>query len=585
MNASARFHAMRHAAVMLLLLLGTASAFAADAVDVLVDGVEEPLHRNVLLHLSIEQQKNDPDLTLGRIRALHARAPNEIRAALQPFGYYRPQIEAKLVRQDDSWRAHYRIKPGPQMTITTLDLRISGDGATDPEFARLRADAPIKQGGPLNHAQYENTKSALQNLAVERGYFDAQMPRHDLHIDLDAYTSKIVLHFDTGPRYRFGPVSFEHMEALREDLLRRYVPFKPGEPFSNTKLLVFQRALNDSDYFQQVEVRPRHDLAEGLEVPVEVRQTLRKPDKYSLGLGYGTDTGMRGKVAWERRIVNEAGHRFGAEVNVSEIKSAVLARYLVPVGDPRTDKLAFTASWVDDHPEASDSQTATVGASLTQARGRWRETWSLNYLKEKFRAGSDVGRSTLLVPGASWLLMRTDDPIVTHRGYRLQFDLRGAAEGFASDVSFLQARLSGKAIHPVSDSGRLIARADAGATSVRHFDDLPASLRFYAGGDRSVRGYDYNTIGSTDALGVVIGGKYLVVGSLEYEQRLYEKWSGAVFYDIGNAFNSSSEPYREGAGLGLRWRSPIGLVRVDMAWALDLPDRPWRFHIVIGPDL
>ena len=584
MKTSARLPAICRAAPWLLLLVAL-PALAAGTISVSVDGVDKPLHKNVLLHLSIEQQKDEPDLTPGRVRALHVRAPDEIRAALQPFGYYRPRIESSLTTVDDGWHARYRIDPGPRMAVTTLDLRITGEGASDPEFVRLRAALPIKPGAPLDHAQYEDAKRALQDLAVERGYFDAQMPRHELRIDLESYTSAIILHFDTGPRYRFGPVSFEHVAGLREDLLQGYVPFKPGEPFSNTKLLAFQRALSDSDYFQQIEVRPQRDQAQGLEVPIDVRLALRKPNKYSFGLGYGTDTGVRGKALWERRLVNAEGHRFSAGVEASQIKSSFLTRYLIPVGNPRTDKIAITAGWIDNHPETSSNQTATAGVSLIQARGRWQETWSLNYLNEKFRTGSDSGYSTVFVPGTSWLLTRTDDPVYTHRGYRLQLDLRGTAQALGSDVSFVQARATGKYIYPVGDGGRLIARSGLGATSVEQFENLPVSFRFYTGGDQSVRGYEYNSIGSTDALGAVIGGRYLVVGSVEYEQHLYGKWSGAVFYDVGNAYSSSSEPYREGAGFGLRWRSPIGLVRVDLASALTLPDHPWRVHIVIGPDL
>lgn len=584
MKTSARLPVLFRAAPWLLLLLAL-PARAAGTISISIDGIDEPLRRNVLLYLSIAQQKSDPDLSPGRVQALHARAPDEIRTALQPFGYYRPRIDARLEPEEYGWSARYRIDPGPRLTITTLDLRITGEGAGDPEFVRLRAALPLKRGAPLNHAQYDNARSALQDLALERGYFDAQMQQHELRIDLESYTSTITLHFDTGARYRFGPVSFGPVEGLRPDLLPRYVPFKPGDPFVNSKLLELQRALSDTDYFQQVEVRPRRDEAQGLNVPIDVRLTRRKPNKYSLGLGYGTDTGIRGSAQWERPLVNEDGHRVSTGVEASQIKFSLLARYLIPVGDPRTDKIAITAGWIDDHPETSSSQKATAGVSLIRQRGRWQDTWSLNYLNENFRTGTDSGHSTMFVPGTSWLLTRTDNPVYTHRGYRLQLDLRGTAQALASDVSFLQTRIAGKYIYPVGTENRLIARTDLGATSVAQFENLPVTFRFYTGGDQSVRGYEYNTIGTKDALGNVIGGRYLAVGSLEYEQHLYGRWSAAVFYDVGNAFSSSSEPFQEGAGAGLRWRSPIGLVRVDLASALSLPDHPWRVHIVIGPDL
>jgi translocation and assembly module TamA len=131
----------------------------------------------------------------------------------------------------------------------------------------------------------------------------------------------------------------------------------------------------------------------------------------------------------------------------------------------------------------------------------------------------------------------------------------------------------------------LITRLDIGRTGIDDFTQLPASLRFFAGGDQSVRGYSYNTLGPTDAQGAVVGGPHLLVGSVEYEHALASKWSAAVFFDQGNALNDFRDPLKKGAGVGVRWRTPIGQIRVDVAAALSEPGRPRRFHISIGPDL
>ncbi|MDC4226629.1 MAG: BamA/TamA family outer membrane protein [Candidatus Manganitrophus sp.] len=140
---------------------------------------------------------------------------------------------------------------------------------------------------------------------------------------------------------------------------------------------------------------------------------------------------------------------------------------------------------------------------------------------------------------------------------------------------------------PSRSSGRLLLRGEFGWTSVSNFDDLPVSLRFFAGGDRSVRGYGYNTLGPENESGEVIGGRYLATGSVEYDYRIAEQWGVALFYDIGNAANEIDWDLnpQDRVGIGGRWYSPVGPIRVDLAYALDRPGLAFRVHINMGPDL
>ena len=570
-----------------ILAAGLAVNAAEDGatVDVTIEGLRDELRKNVREHLSIARPLPEGGLTEGRVRTLHARARDEIRQALAPFGYYRPVIEDELQALDAGWQARYRIEAGAPIPLTTVDIQLLGPAADDPEFQRLLTMLPLKTGDPLRHDHYEQAKRRLLDHAREYGYFDAGFRRQELRIDLARYTAEVVLHLDSGQRYRFGTVRFQQADGLNPALLARFVSFKPGEPYRASTVLALQAALSDSDYYRRVDVLPQPAAAEDLQVPIDVQLTPHKPDKYTLGFGYGTDTGVRGKLGWERRLINDEGHRFGVAIDVSQIRNAFNARYTIPVGDPRTDRLLYEATWTDDHPETSTSRAGTVGASYLHARGSWRETLSLKYHQEDFETGTESGRSSLIIPGIDWLRVVADDRIAPRRGWRLGFGLRGAAEALASDVSFLQARINGKLIWPLASGSRLLARADAGATTVSRFEDLPATLRFYAGGDVSVRGYAYNDLGPRDATGQVIGGQYLTVASLELEQRLAGRWSAALFYDSGRAFSESSEPFSSGAGIGLRWQSPIGPVRIDVASALSEPKRPFRLHVVIGPDL
>ena len=200
--------------------------------------------------------------------------------------------------------------------------------------------------------------------------------------------------------------------------------------------------------------------------------------------------------------------------------------------------------------------------------------------------GSTRGIARLLTPGVSLGTTRHDDRNRPTDGYRLHVEARGGHEAAGSDVSFL--RLSGSAgwVRAVPWGGRLLARAELGAMAVDGFDALPPAQRFFAGGDSSVRGYGFASLGPVDASGTVVGGRMLAVGSIEYEHPFKDRWSGAVFADAGNAFDTGNrnEGLKVGVGLGIRWQSPIGAVRLDVARPLDGTQR-FRMHLRIGPDL
>ena len=574
--------------LVLLLLLGTARA--DERVRIEIDGLERDLRRNVLASLSLEDARDDDDLNEERIRRLHARGEDEIATALQPFGYYRPDVQASLSRDGAIWVARYDVDPGPPLKVASLDVRVEGEGADDPWFQRDVREFPLQQGEPLYHPDYEGGKQRFVDDAASNGYLDADFQTSEMRVDLDAYTADVVLHFATGPRYRFGPVTF-NQDFLDPDLLRGYVTFEQGEILDMDELLEMQNALSDSPYFQRVEVVPRRDLAQGVEVPIEVSLTPSKHQRWSAGAGYGTDTGPRGTVALELRRINRQGHRGNVEVRASQIEKSGQAQYQIPGAYPRTDVLTFSLGYSDLQTDTSESQSSLVGVGLTQARGQWREALALNFQREDFEVGLDEGRSELVIPQATWTRVRADDRISATHGDRVEFTIRGADESVGSNASFLQAAAQGKLIRSFADRFRFITRLQVGHTETEQLRELPPTIRFFAGGDQSIRGYGYQDLGPLDEAGNVIGGEDLLAGSVELEYRFLEKWlflekwGVAVFYDTGNAMRSFSGSLEEGAGVGLRWVSPIGPIRADAAWALTEPGTPVRFHLTVGPDL
>lgn len=577
-----------HYAVAVLLLFGVFNSGNANAglnVKVEVKGISGALLSNALAYLSIEQQKFDPNLTESQLQRLHQRATAEIARALQPFGYYDPQIHGSLQHVNGHWLARYEVDPGPPVHITKLDIQIEGDGKDDPDFRAVANKFPLHTNVVLDQALYEKGKQNFQRFASEHGYFDFKWLKSEIAVDPGAHTATITLHMDSGPRYRFGKVNFKQ-DILQPSLLQRYVPFKTGDPYNTLQLLDLQSAMFDSNYFRNVEINPRRDLSENKEVPIDVTLTPRHKHLYTIGVGYGTDTGPRGTVGWENRRVNARGHRFKIEYNSSAILDSLTARYGIPIRNPRTDQFAITSSWINDHPETSSSETYLLGVSRTVDLGNnWLETLYLNYQTETYSVGSDKGDSVMWLPGVTLSKVSADNRIYPMRGFRLLLDLRGTDPSFGSTAQFVQARAQVKFIHKLFGKGRILLRGDAGSTRFGSIRSLPSSVRFFAGGDQSVRGYAYHSLGPRDSTGEVVGGSRLLVGSVEFEYQIIDKWSGAVFYDTGNAMNDWQEALKDGVGFGVHWRSPIGAIRFDLAFAISEPGSPKRLHITVGPDL
>lgn len=569
--------------VIMMLSLGYRPVSAA-TLSVVIEGVEAPLRNNIREYLSIVRYQGE-SLSESRARQLHRAAPQEIRTALRPFGYYRPEIKATLAIDDDTWTARYRVQAGSPLPVTRTDITLTGAGQDDPALQQTKAGFPLKPGDRLDHRDYRNGKGRMLSRALERGYLDAHYRHARMVVDLKAYEAHIELLLDTGPRYRFGEVRLEQ-NVLRESFLRRFIPFQPGDAYNTQALLTLQYRFDDSGYFQRVEVQPMIDQAEDLRVPVKVTLVPRKPQKATIGVGYGTDTGPRLLLGYQHRLVNRHGHRFDSELRLSAISSTLAAKYQIPIDNPATDRIELSAGMQDQTIEDRDSVSQTLGIARVNAFGKWQRTQRLRLLRERFDIeGEPTETSVLLMPGLRYLWASADDPVVPRWGLRWYADIEGGHESVVSDVSFAQLHTEAKGALGLWSGGRLLLRAEGGATAVSDFDELPLSQRFFAGGDFSVRGYAYQSLGPENAEGEVIGGQYLLTSSVELEQRIYGNWAAALFYDAGNAFADAEGSLKQGAGVGLRWRTPIGPLRLDIARTVGEPEADYRLHLTVGPDL
>ncbi len=557
---------------------------SAPRIEIQVEGVDKDVGENIRAHLSLGQELCSAPA--WRVTRLFARTDNEVRNAVRALGYYSPRVKKKLEQGETCWQASFEVDLGEPVMVSTVDVEISGDARDDPAFSALLEALPVKIGEIVNHAHYEQTKRRISSLATERGYLEGRFTASELRIDTAARKAVVMIRYDSGRRYLFGALDVQQ-DVLKPELVRAFFEYEEGAPYDSNKLVAINRALSDSGYFAQVDVRPRTDDAQDNRIPVDITLTPRKPHQFTASAGISTDTGPRLRLGYENRRLNRRGHRLGSRISASPVLSSITTEYRIPLKDPRSEWLSFEAGAQREDTDTSEATSFILAARQTKKRRwDWLETRFVEAARENFDVGTTSDVTTLVTPGISWSRALTEARLRPRWGHRVYLELKGGVDSLLSDTSFARTRASAGWIKGLPWDGRILLRGEAGALIADEFDVLPPSQRFFTGGDTSVRGYEFQTLGPTDSAGNVIGGRYLLVGSVEYEHPIVNKWSAAVFADAGNAFSDSdsNEGFKVGIGFGIRWLSPIGPVRVDLAHPVG--EAPlFRLHLRLGPDL
>jgi translocation and assembly module TamA len=564
-----------------LLLLYAAGASA----KVTIEGIKGAVRENVLARLSLESLPcNAPD---WQVRRLRQQARREVEEALEAFGYYAAQLSISLDTEGACWEARIEIDPGNPVRIRNLRVTVAGEGAEDPFFQRLLRTNPLVVGAPLQHENYEKYKKSFFDSARRRGFFSADFTDRRIDIYATEGAADVTLAFATGPRFRFGEISFEQT-VVSTRLVRRFVDFQAGQAYDGDKIASLYNALLSTGYFSSVDVQTVPGTPPDVTVPVRIRLSEAKKQVYTVGAGYSTDIGPKFRAGYTNRRLNGLGHQLDLNGSYSPVQSEVGLSYRIPQKDPRVEWLSFDLGYKHEDTNTNHTQAVKTGVKqLVRLRHDWLETRFLDVSLEKFRISDETRRELLVLPGLSFSHATAAASSRPLSGHRITLKLSGTARAIGSDSQFLQAELGGKLIFPAWSGARVLVRAEFGATAKQDFSDLPASVRFFAGGDSSVRGYDYKSLGPRDDKGLVIGGSHKLTGSVELDQKVLANWSVAAFLDSGNAFdNFSGLNLKTGVGAGIRWYSPLGPLRLDIAVPLarDAPDS-FRIHITLGPDL
>ena len=552
-----------------------------------IEGGTSALRNNILQQLSMSNEQCKAPA--WRLNAHLETSEAEIVSAAQALGYYHLTYETKLTRNKNCWALKIQLTPGEPVRVTELRIDIMGDGRLDPLYQKIYDQPGIKVGNKFHHGKYETLKARFESAATAHGYFDAQFVLSRVLVNESEKSAVIELTYDTGKRYTLGKITIKQ-DILHEEFVQRYLNIKTDDAYDTDELLELKNLYNASNYYAGTSIVPDLENKKNNQVDINIDLEKRKRREYSIGGGYATDTGPRVLLGFDDRYINKSGHFFSADASASETKKEAQAVYTIPMEKPAFEFLKLFTGYIKEETDSSFSRKKSIGTSYTYyQKSKWLQTYAINFEREDSIVGDKpLAITDLIIP--SWTISRikTDTAAYPLNGWSLVSRLSGSPQSLGSDFSFVQWDTRLKYIWG-NDYGRLILRGHVGYTETVDFDELPASIRYFTGGDASVRGYEYASLGAIEedeeGNDVVIGGKNLLVSSIEYDHPIGEtKWVVAAFYDQGNSSNDFNFDLKRSAGLGVRWISPIGPVRVDVAKALD-DEKSWAIHVTMGPDL
>ncbi|NCA81439.1 MAG: outer membrane protein assembly factor [Opitutae bacterium] len=565
-----------------LIGLLAATRLAAAAVRLEIEGVSGELRDNV--RLFVGEPPGDDPLVVRR----HAEgAADRARAALEALGHYEASVRVAARREGDVRILRIDVEPGGPVRLDAVEMVVEGEAIGDPAFADLLARLPLKPGDVLHHGRYEEAKRSIENLARARGYFDGRFAESTLRIRRGDRQADVVLRCDSGNRFRFGPVRLSPT-PLSEKLLRRLVPFQEGDPYSAERVSALHLNLLRSGYFDEIRILPRPEEAgENETVPVDAKLVAASRNRVSLGVGAATDVGPRLRLEWTRPWMNRRGHSAVLKNELSLVRQDLSAQYSIPLNPPLAHQLQFTGGWQREDIEDTDRETWSAGIQRRRLYDSgWQQNLFLRWEQERFTQADVHDTTTLTLPGLSLGRTRRTGGIHPIRGDRLSGLFETAHPDFFSDIRLARVLLQAKRLDSRGPH-RLLGRIEYGALNTEDFDRTPPSLRFFAGGDQSVRGFGYQTLSPRNAEGEFVGGRYLLTGSLEYNYEFLRRWRIAAFFDAGNASADSrfSDGFAQGAGFGVRWLSPLAPLKLDFAWGVSESDPPFRVHFSMGSEL
>lgn len=555
-------------------------AWAEHGVDLQINGIKDKkLDENVRIYVdAIEKEERDGS---EHYQELVRQAVNK---GLRAFGYYENSVSFTLKNRTKPNKpqliAHVNV--GKPVRIAATDVVIEGDAKGDPEFTKLETQVP-KAGTILNHETYDDYKSKLQQLALTRGYFDAEFINSRLEVMPSTYQAWWKLNFDSHKRYHYGQINFLHAQ-IREEYLHNMLNIKSGEDYLLNDLSTLNNNYSSTNWFSSVLLQP-HLKEETKTVDLDVLLYPRKKNIMSVGIGYSTDVGPRLQWSWTKPWINDRGHSVRSNIYLSSPKQTIELTYKQPLlKNPLNYYYEYSAGFENENKNDTKTTASTFAAlRYWNHPTGWQYSLGLRVRHDSFTQADISDKTLLLYPTASLTRTRLRGGAFPDWGDSQRITVDLGRKLWLSDVDFFKIQGSTAWIRTYAQNHRFLTRLEVGILNTANIHRIPPALRFFAGGDRSVRGYGYKKISPKDRNGKLIGGSRLLTGSVEYQYQVYQDWWLATFVDSGLAANSfNPNELRYGTGVGVRWASPVGAIKFDIATPVHDKDNSKNIQFYIG---
>jgi translocation and assembly module TamA len=572
----------------LALLACASSAGGQDAADSTVrfrvevsapSAIKAAVERN----LTLTRWQTFSDLAPELLEQLIAEAKTQAREVVEAYGFFSATIDVELDRATTPPVVRIRIEPGEPTRITAVTIEITDPSLDDPErakrIAEIRSAWGLPEGAVFEQATWAAAKAAAVRALAAENYADARVVASEAAIDPETHSARLSLTLASGPPFRFGVLAISGLEKYSANLVRNLATFKTGEPYTAEKLDVFARRLVGTGYFASVQVAIETDPNRADAAPVTVKLIEAPNKKITMGIGFSTDTLFRAQLTYGDVNLRDSGLRFDADLRLeSKVQSAALRWTLPPRNPAYTDSFPTSIQRTDI--EGLRTRELMLGWRRQTSDPRDQTTYSAAfYYSQQMPTNSleTQAHALYLEFGRTWRTV--DDLLAPTSGYVLNVQLGGGPP-------WVSTREFGRGIGqfswwiPLARDTQLQLRAEGGAVLVQSRHDVPAPLLFRTGGDTSIRGYAFQSLGPREG-DATVGGRYYALASAEITRWVAPLWGVATFVDAGNA---ADEPRAltpvYGYGIGVRVKTPIGPFRLDLAYGQET--KQVRLHVSIG---
>lgn len=527
---------------------------------------------------------------LVRLRASSLRTAREL---LATEGYFSPTIDSTLTQVDNANRLRFSVSPGPLTQVRGVKINFAGalaapDAAAQRQRSRSERQFALQPPMPFRQAEWEAAKQALLRPLLAGRYPAARLADSEARVDPATHTADLSLTLDSGPAFSYGELVISGQQRYPASIIQKLNPLKPGQPVRQQDLLDFQLALEESGYYTLATVRIEPDPALAAAAPIRVELVERPLKLFSVGAGVSTDQGARAQVSWLHRNIRQRGLRLKLESHLEEKRQDASAELAWPRNREGYDN-SIGLQFEQEDIEGQETLTSLLvakrsrikGSNRSNAGGEIEITQALQYQTEKQRVGNlQTAGNQALSANLGWTRRRVGRAFYPRQGDVLSAQIGGASAALLSDTSFL--RLYGRYTRyfRVGQQGRVVLRGELGSVLADTLDGIPTDFLFRAGGDNSVRGYAYQSLGRTENGGIA-SVRHLATGSLEYNHFFPGNWGMALFVDAGDAADrlENLAPVF-GYGVGARYRSPVGPINLDLAYGE--ATESWRLHFSLG---